>query len=258
MELITFETMLPQAGQWDLLLKQSHALLQSGLLPQSLKKPEQVIVVILKGRELNIPPMQALEHIHVINGKPSISAELMLAQILKLHPRTKIKYVELTNTRCAMEVTRDGMEASTFSFSIEDATTAGLLKNPSWQKYPRAMCRSRCISEMARSLFPDALAGVSYTPEELGAEVDDAGAIINVEAKPVAKIETVEIKTPLNLVDILEQLRKLDVSDEKIVSARGKPISEFDELDIKWLNDQMIRKKNSIIDSVKNNFNAKG
>jgi len=181
MDLITFDTMLPGATQWELLSRQASALLQSGLLPSSLKRPEQVIVVILKGRELGIPPMQALEHIHVISGKPTMSAELMLAQILKLHPATKISYPEMNNERCVIEVTRAGNKNSLFGFTVDDAQRAGLTSNPSWKKYPRAMCRSRAIAEMARAIFPDALAGVSYTPEELGAVVDEDGLVVEVQ-----------------------------------------------------------------------------
>jgi hypothetical protein len=178
--LMTFEQMLPSAQMWGLMKQQSAEILRSSYLPQGIKSVEQVVVIILKGRELGIPPMQALSHIHVINGKPTMSAELMLALILKHHPKTKISYPVRSSEKCEVKVTRDGSEPSVFSFSIADAQAAGLLSNPTWKKYPRAMLHARCISEMARSLFPDAISGVSYTPEELGAEVDEDGEVINV------------------------------------------------------------------------------
>jgi len=105
MTLSTYSNNLPaNQNEWALLLDQARCFLQSGLLPKALQKPEQVVLVMLKGRELGIPPLQALSHINVIGGKPAMSAELMLAQILKLHPKTQFKFPERTNERCTISV----------------------------------------------------------------------------------------------------------------------------------------------------------
>lgn len=181
-QMIPFEQMLPAQQGWTTLKQQATELIRSGFLPSGIKTPEQAVAIILKGRELGIPPMQALSHIHVINGKPTMSAELMLAQIMRLHPKTKISYPKRTSEVCELKVQREGSEPSLFSFTIQDAQAAGILGNPTWKKYPRAMLHARCISEMARSLFPDAISGVSYTPEELGATVNEDGQVIDVEA----------------------------------------------------------------------------
>lgn len=183
---------LPSIQEWDLLKDQANVLLKSGLLPTSLTKPEQVIMIVLKGKELGISPITSLTHIHVIKGKPAMSAELMLSQIYKLHPKTVIEFVERSNTKCSVKVTRANHSPSQFSWTIEDAKKADLMSNPSWNKYPRAMLHARVVSEMARSLFPDAIQGVSYTPEELGAVVDEEGSILEVveiNAEPVEKKE---------------------------------------------------------------------
>ena len=196
MTLSTYSNNLPSnQNEWALLLDQARCFLQSGLLPKSLQKPEQVVLVMLKGRELGIPPLQALSHINVINGKPAMSAELMLAQILKLHPKTQFKFPERTNEKCTIAVKRAGFDWENFSFTIEDARKAGLLSNPSWNKYPRAMLHARVISEMARSLFPDAIAGISYTPEELGAVVDENGDFIEVLTEPQESLPAPEPKS---------------------------------------------------------------
>lgn len=179
--MIPFEQMLPASQGWATLKQQASELIRSNFLPAGIKTPEQAVAIILKGRELGIPPMQALSHIHVINGKPTMSAELMLAQIMRLHPKTKISYPKRTSEVCEVKVQRDGSDASVFSFSMADAQAAGLLNNPTWKKYPRAMLHARCVSEMARSLFPDAISGVSYTPEEMGATVSEDGEVIEVQ-----------------------------------------------------------------------------
>jgi hypothetical protein len=198
LEMIPFEQMLPAAQNWQLLKQQARELINSNFLPSGIKTPEQAVAIILKGRELGVPPMQALSHIHVINGKPTMSAELMLAQVLKLHPKTKISYPERSSDKCVMKVQRYGSEPSIFSFTIGDAEAAGLLNNSTWKKYPRAMLHARCVSEMCRSLFPDAIAGVSYTSEEMGANVNENGEVIDVPStetkldNPPAKVTVVE------------------------------------------------------------------
>jgi hypothetical protein len=56
------------------------------------------------------------------------------------------------------------------TFSLEDAKRAQLVDKAVWKQYPRAMLRSRAVSEVVRTAFPECIAGL-YTPEEMGAEV---------------------------------------------------------------------------------------
>jgi hypothetical protein len=183
--MIPFDQVLPSGQSWGVMKMQASELIKSNFLPASIKTPEQAMMIILKGRELGIPPIQALSQIAVIQGKPTMSAELMLSQIMRLHPRTKISFPERSNEVCTVKVQRYGCEPSVFSYTIGDAEKAGLLAKDSWRKYPRAMLHARAVSEMARSLFPDAISGVSYTPEEMGKEVNDDGEVIEIDAKPV-------------------------------------------------------------------------
>src|SRR5579872_3234618 len=54
-------------------------MLKSGFLPKALRTEEQVITILIKGRELELPPMESLSSIQVIDGKPAVSPQLMLA-----------------------------------------------------------------------------------------------------------------------------------------------------------------------------------
>lgn len=203
--MISFEQLLPTQSNWELMKQQTTELIKSGFLPPSIKTPEQACAVILKGRELGLPPMQSLSHINIIGGKATMSAELMLSMILKNHPKTKISYPVRSAERCELKVTREGNEPSTFIFTIEDAKRAGLMANPSWTKYPRQMLHARCVSEMARSIFPDALSGVSHTPEELGREVNEQGEIIDISPKTVVETSNNNVveETPTKAVQNL-------------------------------------------------------
>jgi hypothetical protein len=192
---------------------------------------------MLKGRELGIPPLQALSHINVINGKPAMSAELMLAQILKLHPKTQFKFPERTNEKCTISVKRAGFDFESFTFTIQDAKQAGLMSNPSWNKYPRAMLHARVVSEMARSLFPDALAGISYTPEELGAVVDENGDIIDMipesqealpppEPKPVAQTSAPSVTPCTPTVSPEKRIMIFQAHNKKLVQVAKEVLGQ--------------------------------
>jgi hypothetical protein len=154
--------------QWQLMREQASVFIQSGMLPAHIRSPEQAIVIMLKGRELGLPPLYALSTIGVINGKPVVAAEVMAALVYRRHGDQALRIVQSDARICAIEYRRRGWtEPQTYSFSIEDAHRAGLLMGNAWQKYPAAMLRARCISAVARMAFPDVISGV-YTPEELG------------------------------------------------------------------------------------------
>lgn len=190
------DLVIASEGEIKSLKSQADILVKSGLLPASVNTAEKAIVIMLKGRELGISPMQALSGINVISGKPCMTAELMLSQIYKNCKSARIHLVERTNEKCVIVASRPDCKSTEFIFTIEDAKRAGLMRNPSWEKYPRAMLHARCVSEMARSMFPDAIAGASYTPEEMGAEVNESGEVINVvptegKTDPTTTAETV-------------------------------------------------------------------
>lgn len=169
--------------EWHILKEQAAVLVSSGMIPRSIRTPEAAIAIMLKGRELGIPPMHAFSHIHILDGKPTMSAELMLTMILKNVPDAKVEFLEVSDQACRIRASRPTMGTFEFSFTRADATTAQLMGKDNWKKYTRAMLRSRAVSEMARSMFPDALSGISYTPEELGSavEVTESGEIIVAE-----------------------------------------------------------------------------
>lgn len=162
---------LPTQNEWAVIQSLSANLLPSGMLPAHIKTPEAAAAIILKGRELGIPPMQALSGIASINGKPVCGSELMLAIIYRDHGDSAIWIDDTTDTFCRISYARRGWpERKTYSFSMEDAKRAGVAGGQTWQKYPAAMLRARCISAVARMAFPDSIGGM-YSPDELGGEV---------------------------------------------------------------------------------------
>lgn len=129
--------------------------------------PANVFVAVQAGQALGIAPIQAIQQINVINGKPSLSAELMAALVMKAGHKIRIT---ATDERAEVVIIRaddPGHTPPPIVWTMERAKRAGLLSNPSWTKYPAAMLRSRAVSEACRTWAPDAIAGFSYTPEEV-------------------------------------------------------------------------------------------
>jgi hypothetical protein len=176
------QTNLLSPQVWNTLKDQATVLLQSGFLPTSIKTGPQAIAIMMKGYELGIPPMQALSEIDIIQGRPTCKATLQLALIYKNCPGAKIDFLKIEDDECLIRASRPSGKPTEFRFDKEDATRAGLINKDNWKKHPRAMFRSRCVSEMARSMFPDALMGMSYTPEELNPDIEicEEGNIVSI------------------------------------------------------------------------------
>ena len=119
---------------------------------------EGVLTVMLAARELGIPPMQALMGgIHIIEGRPEISARLIGLKIRQAGHAMKI--IEANTKKCVIYGKRsDTGEEWTETYEIEEARVAGKIKPDSnWLKVPGDMCFARCISRLGRRLFPDVI-----------------------------------------------------------------------------------------------------
>lgn len=156
-------------------------------VPSALRgKPEAVLAAMLTGHELGIPPMQSLAKIHVIDGRPAMAAELMRALILRAGHDIWVE--ESTPTRCTVVGRRAGSpRESKVTWTMDDAKRAGLDGRQNWRKYPGDMLLARATAKLARSVFADVIAGVSYSIEELtdGELVDDVpGGSVTPMEKP--------------------------------------------------------------------------
>ena len=129
-------------------------------------KPEAVFAAILYGEELGIGPMQSLNSIHVIEGKPGMSPELMRGLVARAGHRIDVK--EASAERVTLWGKRaDNESEATVTWTMDDARLAGLAGRGAWKTYPRAMLLARATSELCRMIFADVVAGLSYTQEEL-------------------------------------------------------------------------------------------
>lgn len=161
-----------------------------GFVPRAfLGKPEAIAACVLMGVELGIGPMEALRSIHVIDGKPTMSADMMLGRAIRAGVRHQ--WVRSDASVAHLRLTRDGFAAHEHSYTIDEAKAAGLASKDNWRKYPAAMLRARCVSAALRAFAPDVLGSGIYTPEELDGD-DHVPAVALVEPRATPAAESIE------------------------------------------------------------------
>jgi len=128
---------------------------------------EAALMILLTGRDLGLTASQSFRAIYVVSGKPVVSSDAMVAAIRRSGLCASWRVVETTIERCTIETLRQGeSEPERESFSMEDATRAGLSRKDVWRQYPRDMLRHRAAAGLARRVYPDVVLGC-YAPGEL-------------------------------------------------------------------------------------------
>lgn len=136
--------------------------------------PDAALVIMLTGASLGLSPVASLRGIHVIEGKSVLSSDLLVAVVLKSGQCQRWTVVETTPQRCVIEAHRKGQPSPhRHEWTMDMARRAGLERKDNWVKYPGAMLRARCSSEIARIVFPDVMFGV-FVEGELDGDTYDA------------------------------------------------------------------------------------
>lgn len=143
---------------------------RSSMVPKDyLGKPDNVVVAVQMGSEIGLAPMQALQNIAVIGGRPSVWGDAMAGLCRQsslcqdIEERLEGDGDKLTALCIA---TRVGAKPITGRFSVEDAKKAGLWNKPGpWQQYPKRMLQMRARGFALRDAFPDVLRGLISAEE---------------------------------------------------------------------------------------------
>ena len=148
-----------------------------------------VAAAILSGRELGLGPMTSLANIHVIKGKPALSAALMRALILA--QGHQIETVDISDTRARVRGRRRGeAEWETAEFNADQAKRAGIVLGG----YPQDKLYARATSRLARRKFADVIAGMPYSAEELddGTDYSDVTLPGEMDGQPLSARAAIE------------------------------------------------------------------
>lgn len=136
-----------------------------------------VTAAILYGREIGLPPMTALTQVHVVEGRPALSAEGMRALILASGHDLEIRAATGAVATVAGRRRGSGRWAEV-TWNLDMAKAAGLIKpNGNWARYPRAMLVARATVELARQLFPDVIHGFRAAEELADETTPDTAAL---------------------------------------------------------------------------------
>ena len=181
-------TKLGNFGNMEEAMQWASYIIESGLLPDSISEPEQVVTIVQHGKELGLSPHIPLNNLHIIAGRPVISSA-MLGALLKRHG------VEWIITEDFASVDRDGIthKQTTYKFFWKSKITgsvletifsitwaqmelAGYTSKQNWQKYPKEMMRARCLAYAVRALFPEILMGI-YSDLEINDIAQENGGV---------------------------------------------------------------------------------
>ena len=155
-------------------MEMAEVFVKSNLMPRGLDKPEKVVIALEMGHELGLPPLIAIMNIAVINSKPTLKADMMVALALR---SGKIEDIRISfigkehendeNYGCRVTIKRKDIKTLfKATFTRRDAKVAGLSFKDNWQKYERRMLKHRAMAFCIRDSLPEIFAGI-YLPDEL-------------------------------------------------------------------------------------------
>lgn len=202
------------------------------------KTPAQALIIMMAGKDLGLSYTQALRMFYVVKGKPSLSADGMVAVCIAHKDVCEyFRVVEDTDTSSTWEAKRAGNPPMRLTFTMENARTAGIVSDM-YRKYPKRMLSARCKAFLARDTFPDLVAGL-YDPDEI-AQSDSrprsARAILTVDDQTANEI----LKKAEHLRMVSESLEQEEKGNAGQITADGEIIEdgeiqgEVDEAQETW------------------------
>ncbi len=157
---------------------------QSGIAPDSLKTPQAITIVLMKGLEIGLPPMAALENIGIINNKACLYGDAIPALLWSNGFKIKEWYEnedDLAKLVAHVTITRPDGEVYPFKYSTKDAienllyfpkATDDKTRAKPWNRYTKRMCKMRARIWLARDVASDILKGMPIYEEHRDIEMD--------------------------------------------------------------------------------------
>lgn len=190
-------------------------LAQSGYFRDA-REAAQATVKVLAGREMGVGPVASMTGIHIIEGKPVISAGLMAAAV-KGSAKYDYKVKSKTDTECSLEFFEHGQSVGIETFTMKDAQAAGLAGKAVWKNYPKNMLFARCLSNGVRFYCAEVDAvgelvrpAVSETPEVAGKGERNMGKVRTADGEwvPVVRNPQHEAPAPADVPMPADEVRR--------------------------------------------------
>ena len=157
------------------------------------KNTQEALAIMLLCQGENMHPAVAMRDYHVIQGRPALKADAMLARFQ--HAGGSVQWKDYTDEKVTGIFSHPQGGTLELSWTLQQAKSIGIAGKDNWKNYPRAMLRARVISEGIRSVFPGCVVGV-YTPEEVQdfepPKEKHMGMVERVEPVQTVEVEEVE------------------------------------------------------------------
>ncbi|HEY6021587.1 MAG TPA: hypothetical protein VIY48_17490 [Candidatus Paceibacterota bacterium] len=204
-------------------MEMAKAYAAADVLPRHLQgKPANLLIILAGARALNVPAFWAVQSMHVIDGKLSMSADLMRALAILAGHKVRVIEDRKAGSATVQVVRKDDPDfIGAVTFTMEDAKRAELLGKTNWKKFGPAMLIARATTMAIRTYCPEVLFGVVYSPDELGAITDESGEVIEGEiaeeqhASPAQKDNGASVLFDKSLEDAIDTI----LGTEKILDA---------------------------------------
>jgi len=128
------------------------------------KSTEEAMAIMLLCQAENLHPAIAMRDFHVIQGRPALKADAMLARFQQAGGA--VKWETYTDEQVTGIFSHPQGGSLEVTWTLAKAKLIGIANKDNWKNYSRAMLRARCVSEGIRSVYPGCVVGV-YTPEEV-------------------------------------------------------------------------------------------
>ena len=212
------------------------------------KSAQDIFICISMGQQIGLNPFQSVQNISVINGRPTLWGDALLA-VCQSHPEyagVEMHFDVKTQT-ATCKALRKGKPPVVESFSQEEAKQARLWgKSGPWSQYPTKMLKNRARTWALRTQFADALLGL-ISSEELEEPLPvapvDKGAAVRVEESPTIELDTA----------IPQAQASVTVEKPKRKPKQDKAQKAYDELVKSYLDDGLTQDQ---INTVREKFNG--
>jgi len=157
------------------------------------KNTQEALAIMLLCQGENMHPAVAMRDYHVIQGRPALKADAMLARFQ--HAGGSVQWKDYSDEKVTGIFSHPQGGTLELSWTLQQAKSIGIANKDIWKNYPSAMLRARVISEGIRSVFPGCVVGV-YTPEEVQdfepPKEKHMGMVERVEPIQTVEVEEVE------------------------------------------------------------------
>ncbi len=170
---------------------------KSGLF--GIKTKEQAVVLMMISYAEGRHPVEAARDYDIIQGRPAKKAEAMMRDFIRAGG--KVEWHALSDEIADATFTHPQTGVVRIDWTMARATTAGLAGKDNWKKTPRAMLRSRVVSEGIRTLWPLATSGMYETGEvsdmKPANDIEHNGTTIDAEPEAPSARDRINSEIPL-------------------------------------------------------------